>query len=59
MEQRGMSDAEIESAMEFTSSFMTAEFIFPIAFIAFIFFGFIISLIVSAFTKNSNPQLDM
>jgi len=59
MEQRGMTDAEIESAMEIASSFMTAEVIFPIAFIAFIFFGFIISLIVSAFTKNSNPQLDM
>ena len=59
MEQRGMSDAEIESAMEIASSFMTAEFIFPIAFIAFIFIGFIISLIVSAFTKNSNLQLDM
>ena len=60
MEQKGtMSDAEIESAMEIASTFMTAEFIFPIAFIAFIFFGFIISLIVSAFTKNSNPQLDM
>ena len=59
MEQKGMSDAEIESAMEIASTFMTAEFIFPIAFIAFIFFGFIISLIVTAFTKNSNPQLDM
>jgi len=59
MEQKGMSDAEIESAMEIASSFMTAEILFPIAFIAFIFFGFIISLIVSAFTKNSNPQLDM
>jgi len=59
MEQRGMTDAEIESTMEIASSFMTAEVIFPIAFIAFIFFGFIISLIVSAFTKNSNPQLDM
>jgi len=60
MEQKGtMSDAEIESAMEIASTFMTAEFIFPIAFVAFIFFGFIISLIVSAFTKNSNPQLDM
>ena len=60
MEQKGtLSDAEIESAMEIASTFMTAEFIFPIAFIAFIFIGFIISLIVSAFTKNSNPQLDM
>ena len=59
MEQGGMSDAEIESAMEIASTFMTAEFIFPIAFVFFIFFGFIISLIVSIFTKNSNPQLDM
>ncbi len=59
MEQRGMTDAEIESTMEIASSFMTAEVIFPIAFVAFIFIGFIISLIVSAFTKNSNPQLDM
>lgn len=59
MEKRGMSDADIESAMEITSKFMTAEFIFPIGFIFFVFFGFIISLVVTAITKNSNPQLEM
>jgi hypothetical protein len=59
MEEQGMSDAQIEQAMGFTESFMTPGMLtlFAILFSAFI--GFILSLIISAFTKNNNPELDM
>jgi hypothetical protein len=58
-EEQGMSDAQIEQAMSFTERFMTPGMLslFGLLFSAFI--GFILSLIISAFTKNSNPELDM
>ncbi|MEJ2003464.1 MAG: DUF4199 domain-containing protein, partial [Cyclobacteriaceae bacterium] len=59
LEEQGMSDAQIEQAMEITEGFMTPGMLalFGILFSAFI--GFILSLIISAFTKNSNPELDI
>jgi len=58
-EEQGMSDAQIEQAVQFSEGFMTPGMLtlFAILFSAFI--GFILSLIISAFTKNSNPELDM
>ncbi len=58
-EEQGMSDAQIEQAMGFTERFMTPGMLslFAILFSAFI--GFVLSLIISAFTKNNNPELDM
>ena len=57
MEKKGMSDAEIDQAMKFAEMFMS-----PVAMVIFgilggVFFGFIISLIVSAITKKSSPEL--
>lgn len=59
MESNGMSQAQIDQAMEFSAGFMTPEFIFPIAFVSMVFFGFIISLIVSAITKNADPSAEI
>ena len=55
MMEQGMSDAEIERAMDMSASFMTPEFVVIMAIVATVFFGFILSLIVSAITKNQNP----
>lgn len=57
MEKRGMSDAEIEQAMEIAGAFMgpVAMMIFTIFF--GVLFGFILSLIISAFTKKESPEL--
>lgn len=59
MQEQGMSDEQIDQAMEMTGSFMTPEVLSVIGILFAVFFGFILSLIISAFTKNSNPDLDM
>ncbi len=56
MQNRGMSDAEIDQAMQFSSGFMSPVAITIFAVIGGIFFGFILSLLVSIFTKNNNPE---
>lgn len=59
MQAQGMSEEQIDQAMSMTSGFMTPEIISVFAILVAVFFGFILSLIISAFTKNSNPDLDM
>ena len=59
MEKNGMDDATIEQAMSMTSKIMTPE-VMPIMGLLFmLFLGFIISLIVSLFTKKANPTLEV
>jgi hypothetical protein len=58
MEERGMSDAQIETAMEMQSKFTTPEMILVFGILASLFFGFIIALIVTAITKKTNPELE-
>ncbi len=58
MEKQGMSDAQIEQAMK-----MAENFSGPIAMLIFgilgsVFFGFVVSLVVSAFTKESRPEFE-
>ncbi|UII32400.1 DUF4199 domain-containing protein [Fulvivirga ulvae] len=59
MQEQGMSEEQIDQAMAMTSGFMTPEIMSVFAIFISVFFGFILSLIISAFTKNSNPDLDM
>ena len=59
MEKTGMSDAEIDQALEFTSFFSTPEFILIIGIFGGVLIGFILSLIISAFTKNNDPSLEV
>ncbi len=56
MEEQGLSDEEIERAMEITANFTNPEMTLVFGLIAGVFFGFVISLIITAFTKNSNPE---
>lgn len=56
MEDKGMSDAEIEQAMGFAESFMSPVALVVFGLLGAIFFGFIISLVVSIFTKNTQPE---
>lgn len=56
MEQKGLSDEEINNAMSFMEKFMTPVFFMIIGLFLTIIFGLIISLIVSAITKKDNPQ---
>lgn len=58
MEERGMSDAQIQQAMDMQAKFTTPEMILVFGILAGIFFGFIIALIVTAITKKANPALE-
>lgn len=57
MEERGMSDAEIEQAMKMAESFSGPEAILIFGIIFGFIFTLIAALIVSAVTKNSRPEL--
>ncbi|MDH5474986.1 MAG: DUF4199 domain-containing protein [Cyclobacteriaceae bacterium] len=55
MVEQGMAEEQIDQAMEISSSFMTPEIIMVFAILGTVFFGFILTLIVTAITKNANP----
>jgi uncharacterized membrane protein len=57
MEKRGMSAAEIDQAMSFSESFMSPVALTIFGFIGGILVAFIISLLVTIFTKKSNPEM--
>ena len=59
MEEQGLSDAQIEQTMEIAGKFIVPEVMLPLALLSMVFVGFILSLIVSAFTKNVNPQAEI
>ena len=59
MEEQGLDDAQIEQAMEIAGKFMSAEMIPVWAILGMLFIGFILSLIVSIFTKKANPTLEV
>ncbi|MTI21229.1 DUF4199 domain-containing protein, partial [Fulvivirga sp. RKSG066] len=59
MQESGMSDDQIDQAMSMTETFTSPELMAVFGILGGLFFGFIISLIISAFTKNSNPELEV
>ena len=59
MEKQGMDDAQVEQAMKIAGKFMSAEMIPVWAILGTLFFGFILSLIISLFTKKTNPALEV
>ena len=56
MLKRGMSDEQVDQAMNISSKFMTAEAILIMGILTGVFFGFIIGLIISAITKKNPPE---
>ena len=58
-EKQGLDDAAIEQAMSITSKMMTPEILPIIAVVVMAFVGFVISLVVSLFTKKANPTLEL
>lgn len=59
MQQRGMSDEQIDQAMKISDKFTSPLMIMIFAIIFLLIAGFILSLIVSLFTKKSNPQVQI
>jgi hypothetical protein len=59
MEKRGMSDADIETAMKYASAFTSPEMMVVWIILGMAFIGFIISLLVSLITKKVNPNFEV
>lgn len=57
MEERGMPDDQIDQAMKITEKFMQPGAMMLIALVTMLILGFIISLVVSAITRKTNPQI--
>ncbi len=59
MEARGqMTDEQIDQAMEMTAMFMTGPALLIVSIVVNLLLGFILSLIISAITKNSRPEFE-
>jgi Protein of unknown function (DUF4199) len=56
MQEKGMSDDQIENAMRIASMFMSPEAIVIIGIIFGLIFGLIIGLLVTIFTQKNNPD---
>jgi hypothetical protein len=59
LEDQGFDDEQIDQALAIFEAFRTPEVSLLTGIIFMIIFGFILSLIVSAFTKKTDPALDM
>ncbi|MBA4850034.1 DUF4199 domain-containing protein [Emticicia sp. BO119] len=58
LESRGMTQEQIEQAMEMVSKFTSPGMIFIFGVLGYVFFGFIFSLIVSAVLKKDKPEMN-
>ncbi len=56
MQERGLTDEQIDQAMKFSSMFTTPEAIFIMGLIISVIATIIIGLIVTIFTQKKNPQ---
>ena len=57
-EKRGMSDEQIEQAIQMSQKFTSPELIVVYAILGTLLFGFILSLIISAITKHTRPEFE-
>ena len=55
-EELGMDDAQIDQSMEMVEMMVTPGMLFILSILGVLFYAFILSLIISAFTKNNNPE---
>lgn len=58
MEEQGMSDAQIEQGMKVAENFSGPVAMAIFGLIGAVFFGFLVSLVVSAITKKSRPEFE-
>ena len=58
LEERGMSDTEIDQAMQMSEMFMSPVAMFLMGIVGGVIMGFVVALIVSAFTKNTDPTAE-
>ena len=56
MQERGMTDDQIDQAMSFSAPFMSPEMMLVFGFLGGIFFIMICGLIITIFTQKNNPE---
>jgi hypothetical protein len=56
MQERGMSDAQIDQAMEFAGMFMSPTSMLIFGIVGGVVIGVIVALIVTIFTQKANPE---
>jgi len=59
LENEGLDDELIDQSIALTEQFLTPGWLGIIGFISMLILGFIFSLIISAATKNNNPDLEI
>lgn len=57
--KQGLEGAALDNALEMASSFLTPGMMFVMGIVSMLFIGFILSLIVAAITKNTNPEMEV
>ena len=57
-EKGGMSDAQIDQAVSMMQKFSSGGWMMVFGVVGSLLFGFLIALVVSAFTKNSKPEFE-
>lgn len=58
LEKKGMNDDQIEQAVAVSEKMMTPEMIVVFAVVGGLFFGFLLSLIISAIMKRTRPEFE-
>jgi hypothetical protein len=58
MSEQGLSDEQIEQAMEMTSKFMTPSMMFIVGIVMYIIAGFFFSLIAGAIMQKKKPEIE-
>ncbi|GAB2793523.1 ABC-type Fe3+-siderophore transport system permease subunit [Hymenobacter luteus] len=58
MEDKGMDDAQIDQAMAWAEKFSSGPITIVFGLLMSVFMGFLVSLIISAFTKNARPEFE-
>lgn len=59
IQEQGLTEEQMDMAMDWVMTLTTPEMVLVFNILGTIFFGFILSLIISAFTKNRNPELSV
>jgi Protein of unknown function (DUF4199) len=58
MAEQGMTEEQIDQAMQMAGKFMTPGMMFIFTVLGMLFFGFILSLIISAIMRKNKPEMD-
>lgn len=59
LEKQGLSPEQFDAALEISEKFLQPAIMYPMALFFMLFFGFLLSLIITIFTKKNDPSLEI